>query len=77
MAERIRAEVYATELNLGEEVCQLSVSVGGVTFDRQASFSELYRDADQRLYAAKRNGRNRVEMHHAQLASGDRPVSIH
>jgi diguanylate cyclase len=78
VADRIRTEVLATELYLGEESCRLSVSVGGVTFDRETSFSELYRHADQRLYEAKRNGRNRVEIvHHASSISPDAQVSIH
>jgi diguanylate cyclase len=62
VAERIRTEVFSTEMMLAGDHCRLSVSVGGVTFDYNASFSELYRHADQKLYAAKRNGRNRVEM---------------
>jgi diguanylate cyclase (GGDEF)-like protein len=73
-AERIRAEVHASELRLAGEQCRVSVSVGGATFDKNASFSELYRCADQKLYAAKRNGRNRVEIHYA--ASGS-PISVH
>jgi diguanylate cyclase len=78
VADRIRTEVLATELNLGEESCRLSVSVGGVTFDRETSFSELYRRADQRLYEAKRNGRNRVEIvHHALPVSPNELVSVH
>lgn len=78
VADRIRMEVLATELNLGEESCRLSVSVGGVTFERERSFSELYRHADQRLYEAKRNGRNRVEIvHHASPVSPNMQVSVH
>lgn len=78
VADRIRMEVLATELNLGDESCRLSVSVGGVTFNRERSFSELYRHADQRLYEAKRNGRNRVEIvHHASPVSSNMQVSVH
>ena len=78
VADRIRSEVWATELRLGEESCRVSVSVGGVTFDRDTSFSELYRHADQRLYEAKRNGRNRVEIvHHASSPSPHTQVSVH
>ncbi|MER9844372.1 GGDEF domain-containing protein [Mesorhizobium australicum] len=74
VAERIRAAVYDTELKLEGESCRLSVSVGGVVFERDASFSELYRFADQRLYAAKRNGRNRVEIIHASKLEGQARV---
>jgi diguanylate cyclase len=78
VADRIRTEVLATELNLGEGSCRLSVSVGGVTFDRETSFSELYRHADQRLYEAKRNGRNRVEIvHHASPVCPIAQVGVH
>jgi diguanylate cyclase len=78
VADRIRTEVLATELSLGEESCRLSVSVGGVTFDRETSFSELYRHADQRLYEAKRNGRNRVEIvHHVSPVPPNVQVSVH
>ena len=38
----------------------LSVSVGGAVFDRELPYAELFRLADQQLYAAKRDGRNRV-----------------
>jgi diguanylate cyclase (GGDEF)-like protein len=71
VAERIRANICAAEINLDGEDCRLSVSIGGVTFDRDTSFSELYRYADQRLYAAKRGGRNRVEMHRAGAPSSE------
>ena len=42
----------------------LSVSIGGVAFDGPASFSDLFRIADQRLYGAKQTGRNRVAVVH-------------
>lgn len=74
VAERIREEVYASELQLAGEQCRMSVSVGGATFDSNASFSELYRCADQKLYAAKRNGRNRVEI---DYAASNTPISVH
>ena len=49
----------------------LSVSVGGAFFERDISFSELFRIADQRLYGVKQNGRNRVDITHA---SGHPPL---
>lgn len=42
--------------------CELSISVGATTFSNKTSFSELYKLADRRLYDAKRNGRDRVEL---------------
>jgi diguanylate cyclase (GGDEF)-like protein len=60
-AERIRRAVAETEFAPGGARYELSVSVGGVAFNHSYPFSDLYRRADERLYAAKRNGRNRVE----------------
>ena len=62
IAERIRAAVSTVEFYPTGNRCDLSVSVGGATYDREATFSELFRQADLRLYSAKQNGRNRVEI---------------
>lgn len=62
IAERIRTAVDALAFRPLGETCSLSVSVGGTTFEQKASFTELFRQADERLYAAKHQGRNRVEM---------------
>jgi diguanylate cyclase (GGDEF)-like protein len=63
MAERIRSAVASLRFSPTGKPYRLSVSIGGATFERATSFSELYRQADDRLYDAKRNGRNRVEFH--------------
>jgi len=60
-AERIRRAVATTEFRPGGARHDLSVSVGGVAYDNHVPFSDLYRKADERLYAAKHNGRNRVD----------------
>jgi diguanylate cyclase len=60
VAERIRQNVSDAPFTPNGEPRLLSVSVGGAIFDRGFSFSELFRVADQQLYAAKQNGRNRV-----------------
>ena len=62
LAERIRAAVRGVEFQPKGVPWALSISVGGATFDERASFTELFREADERMYTAKRNGRNRVEM---------------
>jgi diguanylate cyclase (GGDEF)-like protein len=70
VAERIRAAISAAEFAPDGQRCALSVSVGGATFDRDASFAQLYKHADLRLYAAKRNGRNRVEIVRGVVSDG-------
>ncbi|SHE91845.1 GGDEF domain-containing protein [Devosia limi] len=59
-AERIRASIYQADFAPNGGRHTLSVSIGGTVFARRASFSELFRIADQRLYGAKQAGRNRV-----------------
>jgi len=59
-AERIRQAISDANFLPDGERRPLSVSVGGATFSHQVQFSALYRAADQRLYAAKEAGRNRV-----------------
>ena len=62
IAERIRSAVAAATFEPNGHVHGLSVSVGGATFASSTSFTQLYKSADRRLYDAKRNGRNRVEI---------------
>ena len=61
-AERIRLAIQAIEFAPVGAPHRISASVGGAVFDRCLTFAELYQVADQRLYAAKRQGRNRVEL---------------
>lgn len=61
MAERIREAVTRIEFRVGhDETIPLSVSIGGAVHRAAATLSELMREADRRLYEAKRSGRNRV-----------------
>lgn len=63
VAEKVRAEVEATPVLLydGGEL-RLTISVGAATLDEQTSnLDVLLKRADVALYAAKQNGRNRVE----------------
>jgi len=62
IAERIRLTVNDIAFSVEGRRHDITVSVGGVTFDRAAPFADLYRSADERLYHAKNTGRNRVEL---------------
>jgi diguanylate cyclase len=76
-AERIRAAISTVEFYPTENRCDLSVSVGGATLGREDTFSELFRRADQRLYAAKQNGRNRVEIYNAPADAARSLHAVH
>lgn len=65
VAERIRRSVNLAVFTPGGTLRPLSVSIGGAVFEHTMSFTELFRIADQRLYAAKQTGRNRVDLAHA------------
>jgi diguanylate cyclase len=62
VAERIRASIDEADFRPEGARQHLSVSIGGATFLQYVPFDELFHTADQRLYAAKAAGRNRVEM---------------
>lgn len=69
VAERIRLAVNDAPFAPDGLPTRLSVSVGGASYESPISLGDLYRAADQRLYAAKRLGRNRVEL--ATLSDAD------
>ncbi len=62
VAERIRQSVAEADFAPAGLPYRLSVSVGAAVFDKPLSFAELFRTADQQLYVAKRDGRNRVAL---------------
>jgi diguanylate cyclase len=63
VAERIRSAVAALPFPSDSRRQSLTLSVGGATFQgRPVTFSELFRCADSRLYAAKNAGRNCVNV---------------
>jgi len=64
VAERIRRAVADTEIRAGDTPLRVTISLG--VADRQpwmASPNELFKAADEALYAAKKIGRNRVYFH--------------
>lgn len=61
VAERVRAGVEAIRFSPhGGRAVALTVSIGGAPWRQGAAVAELLRDADDRLYEAKRGGRNTV-----------------
>ncbi|MGH8049263.1 MAG: GGDEF domain-containing protein [Arenimonas sp.] len=63
VAEHLRAGVQENVLGLEGQSIPLTVSIGLATYrESDRSFNDLLRRADQALYAAKKNGRNRVEI---------------
>jgi two-component system, cell cycle response regulator len=62
LAERIRAGVQVRTATAGEGIPKISVSIGVATTELQhaTTFEELVHLADEALYKAKREGRNRV-----------------
>ncbi|MDT8396460.1 MAG: diguanylate cyclase [bacterium] len=62
--ERVRAAFEARHFNGLPERGSLTVSVGAATFDveKDHSVTQFIERADKALYAAKRGGRNRVEI---------------
>ncbi len=60
IAQRIRLAVAKLAFSPDGQSCPLSVSIGAAAFNKPTSFEQIYGLADQRLFGAKRAGRNRV-----------------
>ncbi len=60
VAERIRAAIQNLLFLIGEKQVRLSASLGCATYRPYESHEELLLRADQALYQAKRDGRNRI-----------------
>jgi diguanylate cyclase len=65
IAERIRHSIAALPFAPCDAPYPLSVSIGGATFARPAQYDALFKLADERLYAAKNNGRDCIELSEA------------
>lgn len=68
ICERIRRSVFLANFVPEGSPHTLSVSIGGAVFTGQACFDHLFRVADERLYDAKKTGRNRATVVHAAPA---------
>lgn len=64
VAERIRRSVNLSSFSPDGRNHRLAVSIGGAVFEHRTSFAELFRIADQRLYGAKRAGRDCANIQH-------------
>lgn len=62
VAERIRSAVNLSDVPGIAPGAHLSVSVGGIVFENDVTFSEIFKAADTRLYSAKSEGRNCVDV---------------
>lgn len=76
VAERIRANFEAESLTFGASTFSATVSIGLVsTHDQTQDLSTLIMAADNELYRAKRNGRNRIEFERRRSVDSLEPFS--
>lgn len=64
VAERIRTAVQSSPLNADDNTAvRMTISIGVATFRSEDTLESLFKRADECLYEAKANGRNRVIFH--------------
>jgi len=62
IAERIRTAIQALEINYRGYPISITASLGIARWDGKGNLNELVKQADEALYMAKKNGRNRTEI---------------
>lgn len=75
-ADEVRLAVKALAFSSGESTIRPSVSVGVALWKGVGDLNLLRDQADQVLYLAKRNGRDRVELYVGSKAEDERPVNV-
>jgi diguanylate cyclase (GGDEF)-like protein len=60
LAERLRERFAAETFQIDEQKAQLSISIGAAAYRQGTSVGSFIRSADEALYRAKAEGRNRV-----------------
>ncbi|MBO5622042.1 MAG: GGDEF domain-containing protein [Butyrivibrio sp.] len=60
MLEDLRKTVEELKLTAGGETIKTSVSIGAASYEEKPNMDKLLKKADDRLYEAKENGRNKV-----------------
>ena len=67
VAEKLRQAVETAPVNHEGKSIHVTISLGVARYGSGQDLDSIVRDADRALYAAKDNGRNRVETYAAQL----------
>jgi diguanylate cyclase (GGDEF)-like protein len=60
LAEGLREKIEQSRFTFQGEIIRVTISIGGAVLDGEGTSTDLIRRADERLYEAKRAGRNRV-----------------
>jgi diguanylate cyclase (GGDEF)-like protein len=71
IAERIRTAIQALEIDYRGYPINITASLGIARWDGKSELNELINQADEALYMAKKNGRNRTEVIQTLAATSD------